>query len=113
MSFSESLSQWTNPGLVVTGLTARFAGQRNYSNNGIPRPTPKFRTPTNPPQLPPSTVPKGMNIRIMRPTQQYPNGYWRMEKPMPQGGSQGINPATMRPGSQHETHIPLPPGFWK
>ena len=39
----------------------------------------------------------------------YPNGYWRLEKPMANGGWQGMNPATMRPGPQWETHIPLPP----
>jgi len=79
----------------------------------IPKSTPKFKTPTNPPQLPPSTVPEGMTVRVMKPTQQYPNGYWRLEKPMPQGGAQGINPSTMKPGPQNETHVPLPPGYWK
>jgi hypothetical protein len=39
----------------------------------------------------------------------YPNGYWRLGKPMENGGWQGIDPATMRPGPQWETHIPLPP----
>jgi RHS repeat-associated protein len=80
---------------------------------GAPKPTPKFKNPTNPPQLPPSTVPKGMTVRVMKPTQQYPNGDWRIEKPMPQGRPQGINPATMKPGTQQETHVPLPPGYWK
>lgn len=45
----------------------------------------------------------------MPPTEQYPNGYWRLEKPMANGGWQGIDPSTMKPGGRAETHIPLPP----
>jgi RHS repeat-associated protein len=74
-----------------------------------PKPAQKFKEPTNPPQNPPANVPDGITVRVMPPTKQYPNGYWRLEKPMPQGGTQGINPATMKPGPQHETHVPLPP----
>jgi hypothetical protein len=44
----------------------------------------------------------------MPPNPYYPNGYWRLEKPMENGGWQGINPTTMQPGPQWETHIPLP-----
>jgi RHS repeat-associated protein len=77
-----------------------------------PKPTPKFKPPTNPPQLPPSNVPEGLTLRVMKPTEQYPNGYWRLEKPMPQGKPQGIDPSTMKPGSQSQTHVPLPPGYF-
>ncbi|MEO8820892.1 MAG: DUF6443 domain-containing protein [Ginsengibacter sp.] len=80
-------------------------------SKNVPKPTPNFKPTTNPPQLPPS-VPEGHTIRIMKPTEQYPNGYWRLEKQMPQGGAQGIDPSTMKPGAQNETHVPLPNGYW-
>jgi hypothetical protein len=60
-----------------------------------------------------TNIPYGYNIRVMRPTLQYPNGYWVLGKPMPQGGFQRINPATMKPGPHEETHIPLPPGYYR
>ena len=71
-----------------------------------------FKNPTNPPQYPPDEVPPGWRVRVMPPTAEYPDGYWRLEKPLPNGGWQGIDPSTMRPGTQPETHVPLPPGVW-
>jgi RHS repeat-associated protein len=76
---------------------------------GAPKPSPKFQTPTNAPQLPPEKIPAGMRVRQMPPTEQYPNGYWRLEKPMKDGSWQGIDPSTMKPGTQAQTHVPLPP----
>ena len=73
-----------------------------------PKPSPNFKPPTNPPQLPPTDIPDGWRIREMPPTEQYPNGYWTLEKPMKDGGWQGINPSTMKPGSRPETHVPYP-----
>jgi hypothetical protein len=79
---------------------------------GAPKPSPKFKTPTNAPQNPLTNVPEGYTQRIMKPTEQYPNGYWVLEKQQANGGWQKVNPATMKPGQQHETHVPLPEGYW-
>jgi hypothetical protein len=89
-----------------TGLLVHNAGGCGCG----PKPPKNFLPPINPPQLPPIDIPPGWRIRSMGPVPWYPNGYWRMEKPMPNGGWQGINPATMRPGQQHETHVEYPPG---
>lgn len=72
------------------------------------KPTPNFQPPTNPPQLPPTTVPPGHRVRQMPPTQQYPNGYWKLEKQLPGGNWQPINPSTMKPGTRPETYVPFP-----
>lgn len=77
---------------------------------GGPKPTPNFKPPTNPAQIPPAQIPAGWRVREMPPTQQYPNGYWKLEKPMPNGGWQPIDPSTMKPGGRPETHVPFPPG---
>jgi len=97
--------------------SANAAAQPNTPNpapstsatpKGPPAPSPNFKPPTNPPQPPPASVPPGYTLRVMPPTRQYPNGYWVIEKPMPQGGWQKVNPSTMKPGPQQDTHVPLP-----
>lgn len=73
-----------------------------------PKPSPKYSPPTNSPQFPPKEVPPRWRVRPMPPTAQYPNGYWKLEKPLPDGSWQPIDPLTMKPGTRPETHIPFP-----
>ena len=75
---------------------------------GGPKPPKNFRSPTNPPSKPPNVVPPGWRVRVMGPSVIYPNGYWKLEKPMKDGSWQPINPSTMKPGPEWETHVPLP-----
>jgi RHS repeat-associated protein len=80
-----------------------------------PQPTRPPRSPrpfeplSNSPQMPPKNIPDGWRIREMPPTQDYPSGYWRLEKPMRDGSWQPINPSTMKPGTPGQTHVPFPP----
>ena len=102
------LAQSYLPIVIFAGMTTIGPVGEAAPSSG-PRPSPNFRPPTNPPQLPPSNIPEGLKLRIMPPTEQYPNGYWVLEKPMANGGLQKINPATMGSGRAWETHVPLPP----
>jgi RHS repeat-associated protein len=70
---------------------------------------PNFIPPTNPPQNPPEIVPPGWRVRTGRPDGDYPRGYWKLEKPMKNGGWQPIDPSTMKPGvGREDTHIEFP-----
>jgi RHS repeat-associated protein len=113
-SFSEAMSQWTNPMLLLTGASVGIVGLENLATpKGGPKPTPDFVKPTNPPQTPPTNLPPGYTVRIMGPTEQYQNGYWVLSKEFAPGKSQPINPATGKPGPRCDTHVPLPKGYSK
>ena len=81
-----------------------------YLRNSIPKSPKNFIIPTNAPQLPPTEVPDGYTVRVMGPTKDYPNGYWRMFN-----GQQAIDPSIMKTPNtktseefEARTHIPLP-----
>ena len=101
-------------GVVVIGLVdaGLLEGYLLNSLEGwlFSKPSPKFERPTNLPQFPPAELPPGWRIREMPSTEQYPNGYWKMEKPMKDGSWQPIDPSTMKPGTRPQTHIEFPPG---
>ena len=78
-----------------------------------PKPSPNFKTPKYEPQAPPQNVKPGYELYIGKPTEQYPNGYWKIEKPMLQGGKQGVDPFSYKPAPRWEYHVPLPKGYLK
>ena len=93
---------------AIKGRKAR-KGKKTIKAKNPPKSSPNFRPPTNPPQMPPKKVPDGWRVRHMRGTQDYPDGYWKLEKPMKQGGWQAVDPSTMKPGGRPQTHVPFPP----
>jgi len=79
---------------------------------GVPQLSPKFQPPTNPPQMPPppENLPPGWKVwEHPEPAPNYENGYWKLLKPLDNGGWQRIDPSTMKPGTHPETHVPFPP----
>ena len=83
-----------------------------FPKKAPPKPSPKFKPPTNPPANPPdlSTLPPGTRCYRGKPTEQYPDGYWKIEKFDGQGW-QRLDPRTMKPGPHQDTHVPMPPGY--
>jgi len=85
-------------------------GEGSSSGRGGPRGG-KWEEPTNPPSNPPrpEDIPPGHSVREMPREPKYPNGYWKLDKKL-RDGWQPVNPSTGKPGSQGDTHVPLPPG---
>ena len=93
-------------------LKALKGGPDESGAGGAPKPTPNFIEPTNPPQQPPTELPPGHSVRVMPPTEQYPDGYWVQYNE----GGQRVDPSTgkppsnvTRPVARSQTHVPLPP----
>jgi RHS repeat-associated protein len=91
----------------IGGGSGGFGGR---GPGGGAKPAQNFKPPTNPPQLPPGTLPPGVRCFREKPTQQYPDGYWKLEKWDGQGW-QRLDPRTMKPGSHPDTHVPFPQGY--
>lgn len=107
-----------NPCATVSGTAPKMfnGGTAQVNSTGVigpkaPKPTPKFQTPTNPPALPPVAIPPGYRLFRGRPTQQYPNGYWKVEK-WDGKGWQRVQPYNPKKTGIHpETHVEFPPGY--
>ena len=86
-------------------------GSPTQPSTGAPQPAQNFLPPTNPPSPPPASPPPGYTVRVMGPTEQYPNGYWRITNER----GQYVDPSTMKPPSnvtraeaRAMTHVELP-----
>ena len=92
---------------------ARELGLTGQTATSPPKPSPNFQPPTNPPQLPPTDLPPGWKLFRGKPTEQYPNGYWKLTKPQPIGKPQPVDPSTMKPaqGGRPSYHVEFPPGY--
>jgi hypothetical protein len=108
----ELYGPWPQPVGPQANPTAPRAGQpaTAVAPTTGPKPSPNFVKPTNPPQHPPASIPFGTRIFRGKPTQQYPNGYWKIEKFDGQGW-QRLDPRTMKPGPHPDTHIPFPDDY--
>jgi RHS repeat-associated protein len=88
-----------------------ISGESLQTAKGAPKPSPNFLPPENSPSNPPKTLPDGHSVRVEKPTEQYPDGYWVQSNK----GGQPVDPRTgkptpnvTRPVARSKTHVPLP-----
>ena len=86
--------------------------QQQQQQQAGPKPSPNFKKTTNPPQLPPAPgeLPPGVILYRGKPTVDYSNGFWKLQK-FDGKGWQRLDPRTMKPGPHPDTHVEFPPGY--
>jgi RHS repeat-associated protein len=107
--YMNSLTSAQQESYATTGSVAA-ADQYAQAGSG-PKPSPNFLPPTNSPQLPATELPPGHTIKVMPPTQQYPNGYWKQYDAKGQlvDPSTGKSPPNVtKSEGRARTHVPLP-----
>jgi hypothetical protein len=111
-SFGDGIAKMGVGGLnlLLVMVGGRKLQPKGPAAKNPPKPSPKFQPPTNPPQLPPEELPSGIRLFRGKPTAQYPDGYWKIEKFDGQGW-QRLDPRTMKPRPHPDTHVPLPKDY--
>ncbi|HYV49932.1 MAG TPA: hypothetical protein VFA20_33985 [Myxococcaceae bacterium] len=114
VELAESIRKLIASGALDAAVVATLSATTFQASHGKrpPKPSPKFESPTNPPQEPPAQLRPGHSVRVMPPTEQYPSGYWveTNEYGQPVDPSTGKPPGNVTQAqARAQTHVPLPP----
>jgi hypothetical protein len=112
VELAESIRRLIASGALDAAVVASLSTFQASNGKGPPKPSPKFEPTTNPPQQPPAQLRPRHSVRVMPPTEQYPDGYWveTNEYGQPVNPATGKTPANVTQAqARAQTHVPLPP----